>query len=49
MPDDDHYVQRTEIVKTKKDGNKINRWVVQPIKKLAEWEVKDPKRSRVEA
>ena len=49
MSDNPHYVQRTEIVKVKKDEGKIKRWVVNPVVKLAQWEVKDSKKSRVEA
>ena len=46
---DEQYSTRTVIVKNKKDEGKLKRWVVQPMKKLAEWKVEDPKRSRVEA
>jgi hypothetical protein len=46
---DDHYVQRTEIVKTKRDQNKLQRWVVTPMKNLMQWEIKDSKKDRVSA
>jgi hypothetical protein len=49
MGDENTYVQRTVEVKHKKEGGKVNRWIVQPMKKLATWEVKDSKKSRVEA
>jgi len=44
----DQYVQRTVIVKRKKEEGKLKRFTT-PIRKLMEWEIKDPKKSRVEA
>ena len=51
MPDQEHphYVQRTEIVKVKRDENKLKRWVVNPVKNLMTWEIKDSKKDRVSA
>ena len=46
---DDKYEQRTVIVKHRKDEGKVKRWVVNPIEKIAKWEVKDSKQKRVSA
>ena len=51
MPEEDkspHYLQRTEIVKVKRDQSKLKRFAG-GMKKFMEWKVNDPKKSRVEA
>ena len=45
----DNYEQRTVIVKNKRDEGKVKRWVVNPVMKVASFEVKDPKKDRVSA
>ena len=49
MPDEaPKYLQRTEIVKVKRDQSKLKRFAG-GIKRFMEWKVDDPKKSRVEA
>ena len=45
----DNYEQRTVIVKNKRDDGKLKRWVVNPVMKVAEFKVKDPKKDRLTA
>ena len=37
----DQYVQRTVVVKNRKDEGKIKRWVVTPLTNLAKWKIDD--------
>ena len=46
---DEHYQTRTVITKNKRDEGKIKRWVVNPVMKVASFEVKDSKKDRVSA
>lgn len=42
-------VERHIVIKQKKDEGKVKRWIVNPVVKLAKWDMNDPKKDRVSA
>lgn len=47
---DDFKEQRfITVTKHKKEEGKLKRFIITPLKNLAEWEIKDPKKNRLTA